>query len=369
MSRAKWILAGVTLALVLATIWAVRDTGQRSGYDARSEKLFPDLPAQAAKVRRIEIRSSDDLVTLRGNGNEWTVVEKHDFPADTAKVRALLEGLAGLVLIEPRTSDPARHQALNLTSPDQAGSRAAQVRLLGEADAVLAAVVLGKYRAAAGQGPRQIYLRRPDQDQTWLAEGQADPQRAPALWLHGEAFDLPQAEVSRVTVTHPGSAPVTVQRDKPGEAFTLSGVPAGREPRATGIAAMAYGLQHLTLQNVFKPDEVAADWGQATSSVFDTFDGLSVTARTVRVNQVPHVRLSAAVAASASAEQRAAVAPQAEHLNQRLADWVFVIPPHTAETFTPTLEDVLESNEPPREEPAGPSMPGMPRLPGMPGRS
>ena len=90
MSRAKWILAGVTLALVLLTLWAVRDTGQRSGYLAHAEKLFPDLPAQAAAVRRIEIVSAGQRVTLQGSGSDWTVVEKHDFPADPAKVRALL---------------------------------------------------------------------------------------------------------------------------------------------------------------------------------------------------------------------------------------------------------------------------------------
>ena len=53
MSRAKWILAGATLALVLLTLWAVRDTGQRTGYVAHAEKLFPELPAQAAAMRRI----------------------------------------------------------------------------------------------------------------------------------------------------------------------------------------------------------------------------------------------------------------------------------------------------------------------------
>lgn len=372
MSRAKWILAGVTLALVLLTLWAVRDTGQRTGYVAHAEKLFPDLPAQTATVRRIEIRSAGQQVTLQGAGSDWTVVEKHGFAADPAKVRALLEGLAGLTLIESRTADPARHAALNLDTPDTAGARGALVRVLGENDTVLAAVLLGKPRTSAGQGPRQMFVRRPAEDQTWLAEGAVDPQRTPPLWLRGEAFDLPQDSVRQVSVQHPGQPPLVVARSQAEDAFTLAQVPAGRNIRASGVGAIAYGLQRLPMQNVFRVDEVAGDWAQATNSVFETFDGLVVTATVLSLNGVPHVRLVATVAASASDEQRTAAAGKAERLNQQLADWVFLIPPHTAATFTPKLDDLLEPLAPPAEAtPSGPAVPGMPgmmpgtRLPGM----
>lgn len=224
-----------------------------------------------------------------------------------------------------------------------------------------------------------MFLRRPDDNQTWLAEGQVDVQRTAPLWLRGEAFDLPQASVRRVSVQHPGQAPLVVERATSDQPFTLAPltskqIPAGRSARASGIAAVAYGLQRLPLQNVFKPAEVAADWGQATVSVFDTFDGLTVTASVLLLNGVPHVRLAAAVAADASDQQRAAAAPRAEAINQQVADWVFVIPPHTAATFTPKLDDLLEPLAPPAapsDGPPGPpgpppgmSMPGM-RPPGM----
>lgn len=342
MSRSRWILAGATVALVLLTVWAVRDVGQNRGFVAREAPLFPRLPEQAASVRRIEIISANGRVTLHGRDADWRVAEKHEFPASAAKVRALLEGLAGLVLIEPRTADPERHAALDLTLPDAPAGRGVLVRVLGEDDAVLAQVLLGKPRAAAGQGPRQLYLRLPDDDQTWLAEGKVDVQRTPQLWLREEVVDLPQEQVRRVRVEHPKQPPLLLTRETAGEDFVLQALPDGRQPRVSGVGAAAYGLQHLPLQNVFKPDEVAGDWGDATQVTFDTFDGLSVMASVLQLRGVPYLRLSATVAAEATADQRRAVAPRAGQLNQELTDWVFVVPPHTAASFTPQLDDLLE---------------------------
>ena len=345
MSRSRWILAGATLALVLLAVWAVRDASERGRLVARDAPLFPQLPAQAAGVRRIEIVSAAGRVTLHGKDAHWRVAEKHDFPASPSKVRVLLEDLAGLTLIEPRTADPQRHAALDLNLPDASTGRGVLVRVLGENDGVLAQVLLGKPRAAAGQGPRQVYLRVPDENQTWLAEGKADVQRTPSLWLREEVVNLPQDQVRQVRVARAQEPALLITRDAAGEDFTLQAVPDGRQPRASGVGGGAYGLQNLPLQNVVKPDEVAGDWSDAVQVTFDTFDGLSVTASVLQLGGVPHVRLAATVVADASADQRQAVAPRAEQLNEELADWVFVVPPHTAASFTPRLDDLLEPPE------------------------
>ena len=364
MSRAKWLLVGATLALVLITLWAVRESGQRTGYVAHHEKLFPNLPAQASVARRIEIRSAGEQVILRGAGGDWTVVEKHDFPADPAKVRALLEGLAELTLIEPRTADPARHAALDLDAPDAPASRGVLVRVLGEGDTELAAVVLGKPRVSAGQGPREMFVRRPTQNQAWLAQGAIDVLRAPSLWLRAEAFDLPHKQVREIRIRHPGEAPLTVVRAAPDDAFHIATpLPKERKPRASTVGAVAYGLQHMSLQDVYQPDEVTADWSKATAVDFVTFDGLAVTARVVRLNGAPYLRISAAMADDATEQQRESGAAEAERINHDNEGWVYVVPPQTVSTFTPNLDDLLEPL--PKPAAAAPSDATMPPLPGM----
>ena len=158
--------------------------------------------------------------------------------------------------------------------------------------------------------------------------------------------------------------PLLIARTTPDEAFALlAKLPEGRSPQVSTIGAVAYGLQRLPLQNVFKPDQVTGDWAQATAVVFDTFDGVSVTATVLSLNSVPHLRLAAAVAAEASDPARATA--EVERINRQVGDWVFVVPPHTVATFTPELDDLLEPLAPPPDAaPAGP--PGMPGMPGMP---
>jgi hypothetical protein len=228
-------------------------------------------------------------------------------------------------------------------------------------------VLIGKPRAAAGQGARQTYVRRPNEPQTWLAEGAVDVQRTPPLWLPTEAFDLPQASVRQVSVQHPGQMPLLIARNKPDEPVALlAQLPKGRVAQASTVGAVAYGLQHLPLQNVFKPDDVAGDWAQATAVVFDTFDGVSITATVLSINSTPHLRLAAAVAGNAADPARATA--EVERINRQVDDWVFVVPPHTAATFTPQLDNLLEplpgAEEATPPGPRGPGVPGM-RPPGL----
>ena len=65
--------------------------------------------------------------------------------------------------------------------------------------------------------------------------------------------------------------------------------------RALGVEANDRERGHIAALEAW----AAGDWAQATAVVFDTFDGVSVTATVLSLNSVPHLRLAAAVAAEA----------------------------------------------------------------------
>lgn len=357
-TRSLLILAAVALVLVAATFALTRQDRARTAFSRADERPFAQLPEQAPALRQVRLTGAGGTVHLDLTDGRWTVREKHAYPADTARLSELLAGLAGLRLIEPRTDDPARHGALDLTDPDSPGSRALLIEVLGAEPEPVAALVLGKPRTVKGGNTRQRYVRLPGQARTWLAETSADPPRDPSLWLARQVLDIPAGSIRRIEVALAGQAPYTLARAQPEADFTLDPLPAGRTLDAQRAGTAAFALQDLTLQNVFTSDEVTADWAGADRATFTTDTGLVVELTVAQVNGVPNARVAVRAPDGANPDAIA----QAQALSARTRGWVYVLAPHPVSTFMRPA-DALLVPPPGAEPPAGGPPPGPARRP------
>ena len=52
-----------------------------------------------------------------------------------------------------------------------------------------------------GNVPEQVYVRRPDDNQTWLAEGSLQVDADPQLWLDRDIMNIDHARIASVAVT------------------------------------------------------------------------------------------------------------------------------------------------------------------------
>ncbi|WP_339484831.1 DUF4340 domain-containing protein, partial [Pseudomonas sivasensis] len=111
----------------------------------------------------------------------WTIANKGNYPVPPATIKPVLDGLAALREIEPKTERSALYDRLDLKNPGK-DSQSHGVTLSGENGATLASVVLGKhkYDNGAGNNDRQ-YVRIPGTNQAWLA--------GPAVTLPDETLD------------------------------------------------------------------------------------------------------------------------------------------------------------------------------------
>lgn len=338
--RTLLVLAVLTVLGASGAWLALRTDGQRAGPGRVDRAPFADLLDEGESLQRVRLLTAGGEINLERSEGRWRVREKHAYPADTGRLSDLLAGLVGLRLLEPRTDDPARYGALDLTEPEQ-GGRALRVEVYGAPKAPLAALLVGKPRNVRGGGVRQLYVRLPGAAETWLAEGPLDPPRDASLWLARQVVDIPQAQIRRIRVALAGQEPYTLERPGEDAPFTLDPLPPGRTLAAQRAGAAAFGLQDLTLQNVFLPEEVDADWAEADVVTFTTADGIEIELRVVRLRGVPNARLRARAGEGAVPEAR----QKAEALADRTEPWVYVLAPHPVSTFTAARDTLLEPAE------------------------
>jgi len=105
------ILLGLQIVLALALTWLARGTLDPAATDTRL------LPFDPKAVTSLQIEGAGESVTLtrgeRDGTQTWLIADLSDFPAEAAKVKALLERLAGLKRPNPVATSAAalkRHQ-------------------------------------------------------------------------------------------------------------------------------------------------------------------------------------------------------------------------------------------------------------------
>ncbi len=103
----------------------------------------------------------------------WGVDSRGGYPVQETKLRGLLTGLTELRLAEPRTSDPRNTLDIGWRiRPRIPKAPACSLRVLDGDGKPIVALIIGHRRTRTqGDVPEEVYVRRPDEPQSWLAEG------------------------------------------------------------------------------------------------------------------------------------------------------------------------------------------------------
>ncbi len=318
--------ASLAAALVLRPADDTGPTGQ-------GQLMFPNLAASLPKATEVEISSAGKSATLELKGKTWGLAQRGDYPITESKLRAVFAGLAELHLTEPRTADPAEYARLGV-EPEGATGTSTLVTVHDGTGATLATLLLGHRRMRSqGDLPEAVYVRRPDDAQSWLAEGSVPADADPTAWLTRELTDIAATKIVKVAATTE-AGPLTFTRD--GARLVLT-PPSDVKLDDYKLDEVAGALATLTLTDVQKGPLPGTPLG---SSVFTTDDGLSVTVTLARQDKL--------LWASFTAEGKGAEALK------HLAGWSFQLPDWRQAALLPTLAE-LKAAEP--EKPAATAEP------------
>jgi Domain of unknown function (DUF4340) len=326
--RAVLALAVVTLITTGAAIYVTWQQPAARPVQIGDEAAFPALRERPEAVAKVIITTPEGAITLaRGPDDRWVTPDRHNYPIAADKLRQLILQLADMRLIEAKTSQPDRYARLEVEDVG-ADAKSRLVRLEDADGTVLAEAILGKrHQRLTGTEPSGIYLRRPDEAQSWLASGGVDLDQGVADWLEQEIVALEGARIQRIEVSPPAGEAYAVVRDTPEAALRLDGLAEGEVLKQdANLNQLAGALATVRLEDVKPVAEVAWPEEQHTVKAV-TFDGVEVTLRLASLDDQHWLRIDAAAGASEQpeADQAKAADEQAKGIEARTDGWAYQV--------------------------------------------
>jgi hypothetical protein len=351
-SRTAIILAALAVAVLAATWYFARPPASvsESVAVASGTLVFPGLAPKLASAARIEITNQGKTLVIVRTGapgskspgaGDWGLADRGNYPVQQDKLRELLTGLTELRITEARTADPALLEQLGVGDPASATSTADLVKLLDDKGGVLAQLIVGHRRVRTqGNVPESIYVRRPGENQSWLAEGRLPVDADPQLWLDRDIANIDNKQVASVVV-HRGATVLEFARD--GGKVVLKAPADHPKLDEYGLEDVFRSLETLTLTDV-KPaaQEPGEKVGTATITLTDgTVVEVTVFA-VAKAPGAPDIWTQYAVRGDSDA---------AKKLAARVQGWTYQVGAWKEKAFVPTLDD-LKAEEKPAAAPA-----------------
>jgi len=143
MSRHRFAVLVVVALVAIAAAFYV-STLRDAPHETPGLALLPALPNDLNAITAVTVRkgSATPTLTLHKTGQQWSVAERADYPADVSKLRKLLESLRDARIVEEKTVDPARFPQIGVEDPVDAGAAGAEVAVLTAGGK--SAVIVGK---------------------------------------------------------------------------------------------------------------------------------------------------------------------------------------------------------------------------------
>jgi hypothetical protein len=381
-------LAAAAALLILATL-ALNGSGPAFSGSTGGQLLFPGLKDRLDDVARISIATADRTLAVARNDKGWALASKDGYPAKFDMVKQTLVGLAEERAVEAKTAEPSLYSRLEVEDPKGKDARSALVTLEDAKGGVLASLILGKQHfARAGNGPDQLYVRKPGEARSWLAEGPLARNDGWKLWVDPGIVSLDRDSLAELDVTPADDKPYRLIHDKPGQSdFALQDIPPDQKVKdIPAVNALAAALGMLRLEDVMAAKQLKPEAKLLRKLEFRRFDGLTVdvaeygqdgkdwfkfaahydekTAMPPAPATPPAAGAPAAPTATAPAaakpdeakadqvksEQAKAdqVKKEAADIAARTQDWLYKLEPSDETLLNTKFSDLLEPKEPPK---------------------
>ena len=274
-------LTAVTVIVIVAAAFSTLDHYGAVQTVGSEQRVFPNLIDKLNDVAEIEVKLHDKSFLMKRKDDKWMMTNRNNHPVRQEKVSKALIQLSQLNLYEPKTKMERWYPRIDVEDVATKDAESKHLRLADGSGKTIADVILGKDQYfMAGAAKRGVYLRKPDEEQAWLASGMLEVGMFSRDWVVRDIMDINSKRVRSVETIANHGARLIVSRDKPNDRnFKIENMPEGAklESRALGeMRDMASGLAAIDLNDVLPAERMTFSGGKASKTVLRTFDGLVV---------------------------------------------------------------------------------------------
>jgi len=326
--RNTLILIGVAIGLWGLLGLTSLTQGPTSNTHARmGAAVLEGFSQTRADAQRMKFTLADESYTLARTAAGWTLEETGGYPVRPDRLAELAGGLETLSFDEKRTDDPYKHDRIGLGNPAQGGN-GALIEVFGEESDLMHSLIIGRKNDT-------IYVRNPEQAQTYRAEGTLPPFYNRRAWLDLDIIQIDPSAIRSVRITDAANRSLYLRRDEGNGTRSFRPAPPNQDDRLISrlaASSTALAITRLTPADVKPASDLTTQ--PIARHISETFDGLEIDLRAYREPFGLWVTVRA-VEAGEGARRAAAI-------NQKAEGWAFRISDYDFQDFTPTVTSIVE---------------------------
>ena len=351
-----FILFFITLLFVITSVFLITNESSDK-YKMDSRKLaFPKLSKNINNVKKIEIVFKNENFSIEYKNKNWVVLEKESYTVPRKKVRDFLVELSSLKLIEKKTSKFNRYKRLHLDSPNNESSESRKIKLISNDGEILAHALIGKrkyFLYVDGRGG--TYIRKINEKQSWLSEGEVNFSGIDTDWLDKLIFDFDPNDVMQYKIIYPDLSELTAYRNRPGQKFKLNNFKNEIEFRTDNeLERLSFVIDKFEFADIekFPFNNLITNSVSKHIASYTFFDGLKITfevftmekkADSSKFDDPPRwAKVYASISSLATLEQRNRLGSIVNDLNKKMSPWEFLLDELDSMRTTKQLKDMIK---------------------------
>jgi hypothetical protein len=315
------IVAGI-LTIVAAVTLAIEFRASRP--DLAAGLVVPGLADTIGDAQRITVTSAEATYRIERTQSGWAMRDRDDYPVMASRLSQLTNGLTQLRYTRRMTSDASKHERLGVGDPRE-GGRGVLVQIEDGRGALLVSLILG---VEPGGG---LYVRRPDQDQTWAAAGELPPLRDVSAWMEIRPLTIAPDRLQRIEIMPTEGRAYILARDSAEQPWRIA-APALAPLSQSVVVATAERITQLAPLDVRTAPAIQGPPRARLRAT--TFDNIFIDAELIESDGRTWLKL---VARGGTPEQEAA----ALELNNAIAAWAYALNSVEADALAPPLGGLI----------------------------